>query len=180
MPTIEISDRAYEFLKGRAEPFVDTPSEVLDRMIDRLMEAETSENAEQPAADSGDVRRLGSLYALPSGATLTFVHAEIAPTGEKITSLPALLEILVDKADGSEAEYMLDQLGLRPSESFYYDDEDLLTSDPEAEVWPFDLREALEKVEQLLEQLPLRITCEIIVEEDYEEEVYRATLVLGA
>lgn len=33
MPSIEISDRAFAYLKGRAEPFVDTPLSVLDRIL---------------------------------------------------------------------------------------------------------------------------------------------------
>jgi len=58
MPMIDVSPAAFNYLKSLAEPFVDTPESVLERVI--VQHRRFSESAVSPADSSGE----------PAGATL--------------------------------------------------------------------------------------------------------------
>jgi Mrr N-terminal domain/SeqA protein N-terminal domain len=127
-PSVELDEDIYEYLKSHAEPFTDTPSTVLRRLLhlDGGSEADS-----QHAAISGTAQRRAPGRAAKRGGTRRSSGRTRAPSGtllpEQRYELP-LLRALIDA--GGEARYreVLESVGRALSDEFMPADHETLSS----------------------------------------------------
>lgn len=128
-PSVELDEELYEYLKSQAEPFTDTPSTVLRRLLnlDDAPEADPRQSESNGAAP----RRAPRSRAKKRGGTRKSSGRTRAPSGtllpEQRYELP-LLRALIDA--GGEAPYreVLESVGRALSDEFMPADHETLSS----------------------------------------------------
>lgn len=98
MPQIEITESAHEYLKSLAEPFVDTPASVLDRLISQHQKLLGSSEV---VAASPTYQRDEAVYRIESLPDLLHTKLEMAMIAKEPVSRPkwsTLVEGMIKRA----------------------------------------------------------------------------------
>ncbi|MGE0845245.1 MAG: hypothetical protein AB7L41_03190 [Flavobacteriaceae bacterium] len=119
MPTIEISESAFSYLKSLAEPFVDTPAMVLDRII-----SERQNNSGPKRASHSDAEMRYGPRNLPSVA---FTKIESAKIDKRVVRKPnwnSLVEgmILASRERGYSSEDIMATINAQVRNGRYTED----------------------------------------------------------
>lgn len=123
-PSIRVDDDVYNFLKGQAEPFVDTPNTVLRRLLalDKGTEMTPARPVNSEGGSAGQKRRTGERSGLRgsrSHRTRSRKRGPRAPAGSLLRAdeyVVPLLQVLLEKGGSAPAREVIEAVGNRLDE----------------------------------------------------------------